>query len=532
MSEKIVSTDHLSLDEALKIEGDISRFSDGELETFAGSSIIRGSSLRTSIENGELALLSEMPTSPVLSRHSGSYYLTSTHTPSLHPSATKTFERRFSDGNIGKVASRNSGSLNPASPMPTYIPEPIVKPLPRNYDLIKISNNLSKPKTNKIFAKSCTQPFGNTEACQKKESISNAFNPWGLFISSAEAMPIAMMANSEIALGLGAAQNTSTNKKAALALTKIAGKIKDKKLDNLLFTIETAPAMSIAVMLFKALQFNDDTQYTEDELRNTQEVQSRIRVHITKSVNGSIYPTVSAFHIDDTNIPVRNVEKNEQDQYSVVLEDNGPKIYWSPDESGKQVPHATPSQDDGESFSDIWVNPIHDGKYNTTTTQPMPKETDWRDAILVFPVGSGIEPLYIVYSKISSRLPRNNGKWVKGEPGNGLWLSDIPEVNKITNGEPIPFKDGKPIFDKWSKGSLIFDEGILNGTKSDFNLVYEDIAISKGLKSRNSAKNLLLDKELTPHHNTTTEIQLIPTDLHGNIPHIGSASHLRNLNNE
>ncbi|MFV0379201.1 MAG: HNH endonuclease [Anaerorhabdus sp.] len=32
---------------------------------------------------------------------------------------------------------------------------------------------------------------------------------------------------------------------------------------------------------------------------------------------------------------------------------------------------------------------------------------------------------------------------------------------------------------------------------------------------------------LTPHHTSTTSIDLIPTDLHGNIPHIGSASDLR-----
>lgn len=35
---------------------------------------------------------------------------------------------------------------------------------------------------------------------------------------------------------------------------------------------------------------------------------------------------------------------------------------------------------------------------------------------------------------------------------------------------------------------------------------------------------------VTPHHANTTRIQLIPKDLHGNIPHIGSASDLRGDN--
>ncbi|OMI04558.1 hypothetical protein BTA30_07620 [Bacillus swezeyi] len=32
---------------------------------------------------------------------------------------------------------------------------------------------------------------------------------------------------------------------------------------------------------------------------------------------------------------------------------------------------------------------------------------------------------------------------------------------------------------------------------------------------------------MTPHHLDDVTIQLVPTDLHGNIPHIGSASDLR-----
>lgn len=46
-------------------------------------------------------------------------------------------------------------------------------------------------------------------------------------------------------------------------------------------------------------------------------------------------------------------------------------------------------------------------------------------------------------------------------------------------------------------------------------------------KSKNQGKAWLKEKRLTPHHKSSTEIELIPTDLHANIPHIGSASDLR-----
>ncbi|ASE98381.1 HNH endonuclease [Burkholderia cepacia] len=45
--------------------------------------------------------------------------------------------------------------------------------------------------------------------------------------------------------------------------------------------------------------------------------------------------------------------------------------------------------------------------------------------------------------------------------------------------------------------------------------------------SANAAKNLLKEKGLTPHHLSTTEIQFIPSDLHGNVPHTGSAADMR-----
>ncbi|WP_429177408.1 HNH endonuclease [Kosakonia sp. 1610] len=35
------------------------------------------------------------------------------------------------------------------------------------------------------------------------------------------------------------------------------------------------------------------------------------------------------------------------------------------------------------------------------------------------------------------------------------------------------------------------------------------------------------EKGLTPHHLSTNTIILVPGDLHGNVPHIGSASDMR-----
>ena len=82
-------------------------------------------------------------------------------------------------------------------------------------------------------------------------------------------------------------------------------------------------------------------------------------------------------------------------------------------------------------------------------------------------------------------------------------------------------------FTPWSKGQITFEEGVLNGTDADFKAVYKYVQQQKGLSSPTAAKNYLREMELTPHHLDNTRIQLIPTPLHGNVPHIGSASDLR-----
>ena len=126
----------------------------------------------------------------------------------------------------------------------------------------------------------------------------------------------------------------------------------------------------------------------------------------------------------------------------------------------------------------------------------------------------------------TTRLPRTNGKW-EGEPGNGKWYSDKPEVKNITNGEGLEFINGRPNFSPWSEGDIVFEKGKLTGTPNDFSLVYEKIQHQYNLPSKNAAKKLLKQAGVTPHHKSSTVIELIPTDLHGNIPHIGSASDLR-----
>ena len=128
-------------------------------------------------------------------------------------------------------------------------------------------------------------------------------------------------------------------------------------------------------------------------------------------------------------------------------------------------------------------------------------------------------------TELAKRLPKNAGEWL-GNAGESLWKSTKSAVNKVTKGDGVPFKNGYPDFSKWSKGKMRFKD--LDGTSKDFDKVYERVAKQKGLKNKTQGKKYLKDKGLTPHHHQDGKtIELIPTNLHKNIPHSGGASKLR-----
>jgi uncharacterized protein RhaS with RHS repeats len=124
------------------------------------------------------------------------------------------------------------------------------------------------------------------------------------------------------------------------------------------------------------------------------------------------------------------------------------------------------------------------------------------------------------------RIPKTGGRW-DGTPGDSNWFSDNTKVITVTKGEGVPFKNGLPNFDKWSQGDLQIDN--MTGGKKDFDLVYEKLKIEGNLKSKAEAKRFLKQNGLTVHHHPDMKtIQLIPSDLHNNIPHEGGASKIRN----
>jgi hypothetical protein len=123
------------------------------------------------------------------------------------------------------------------------------------------------------------------------------------------------------------------------------------------------------------------------------------------------------------------------------------------------------------------------------------------------------------------RLPKN-GTW-SGTPGHSDFIPNNPQALGLPAGTRVPFLNGYADFSQWSKASLKVPG--LNGLHAhDMPLVYEQLAQQEGLANPTVARNWLAEQGLTPHHAGGNTVQLIPTDLHGGVRHIGGAWELRN----
>ncbi len=283
-----------------------------------------------------------------------------------------------------------------------------------------------KKKTNeKVYAKACSNSYGDTSASILREVFKHSMNEFGLFadigsliIPKAHAGVLSegmLMGEENTAVTssrfAGQSNQSKWNKNAAIQLTKVAGNIQDSVLsDWRLFTKEAKKGEQKIEALFigRATQYDDHTQYTEDQLRKIEHAATRIRVRMEAPKNGSPYPSIEPYHVGHGNVPVRHVKQEKNGDFSVQLTDDTPPIYWTPDKSKTPLPTTTPSQDDGVDFNNLIITPVTTYPAGIKHVNPIQDQTDWHDLILIFPENSGIKPLYVVFNS-HSYIPKPKG---------------------------------------------------------------------------------------------------------------------------
>ena len=142
------------------------------------------------------------------------------------------------------------------------------------------------------------------------------------------------------------------------------------------------------------------------------------------------------------------------------------------------------------------------------------------------PVAKGIDPT-VPPDRASS------GFWTdEHAKGNTAWYSDNQLLNEVTGYKPVMFKDGYPILDDYTQQTVRLE--YMFGDKRDFGTC--DIELARrfakfkrdGTPNQSWAEDYRRVNKLTwHHHQDRVRMQLVPRDLHENLPHAGGASGAR-----
>lgn len=153
-------------------------------------------------------------------------------------------------------------------------------------------------------------------------------------------------------------------------------------------------------------------------------------------------------------------------------------------------------------------------------------------------------------NEIKTRTPENHGKW-DGEKGNSTWYPDPdytpPEKSRNPEDRPysnpdnlswgeilekygldgIKFKDGFPVFDEISRGTVEIEDFETGGSDAkDRNFKRADIAMAKQRGcTPEEVKKWREENNYTWHEcEDKRTMQKVPNEIHANVPHDGGRS--------
>ncbi|WP_445571020.1 colicin E3/pyocin S6 family cytotoxin [Pseudomonas sp. E102] len=168
----------------------------------------------------------------------------------------------------------------------------------------------------------------------------------------------------------------------------------------------TAPVAAGALVglvgLLMPSNLGDGSLYTEEQLRSLEKARSRVRLHVETQADGTLkgYGYNTQSRRDWEMIPVVTFQARGEQQ--VAAFGDGVELIWTP----AVDPCATlgiPALEAAPQAPRIWIFPPTPMADSIIVNPIYPPE--YKDFILVFPVGSGVSPLYIVLSVRRKGLP-------------------------------------------------------------------------------------------------------------------------------
>jgi hypothetical protein len=228
-----------------------------------------------------------------------------------------------------------------------------------------------------VFAKTCTVPPESTDAGSVIEPVANFGH----------------------AVVMGSTAIASTEGSATLG--RVAGQAALETLGTWSLRGAAIAAGTAASTLLLALWPTSmgDSTLTAEQLRRMTVAPTRVRFQFRRDAEGIM--RVYGIHTSATSgmdsVPVVEVDWNK---YRSAMEAklNGITIIWTPN-NGPVVQAPTTYPGVTDALANILVHPVAEDTDSQIEIYPASDDLTWQDCILVFPVGSGVPPLYLVFAK-------------------------------------------------------------------------------------------------------------------------------------
>ncbi|MFW9080307.1 colicin E3/pyocin S6 family cytotoxin [Pseudomonas sp. P2757] len=209
-----------------------------------------------------------------------------------------------------------------------------------------------------------------------------------------------------------------------------------------------AAALAGLVALFWTPTLGDSALYTEEQLRSLKQARTRVRLRIEQQADGTLkgYGFYTGKNRDWEMVDV--VHFTPRDSRFVADLGEGIELIWTPAVDGADV-LGIPALEAAPQAPHIWVYPPTKAADGILVNPVYPPE--YRDFILVFPVGSGVRPVYIVVNL-------SHGDYHQ-KPNN---LPAYPDARWATPKTPI--KGGGGLRPRWKdRGGIIYEWDFRHG---------------------------------------------------------------------
>ncbi|KOY02947.1 colicin E3/pyocin S6 family cytotoxin [Pseudomonas nunensis] len=156
-----------------------------------------------------------------------------------------------------------------------------------------------------------------------------------------------------------------------------------------------ATVLAGLVALFWTPSLGDSALYTEDQLRALKQARTRVRLRVEQQADGSLkgYAFYTGKNRDWEMVDVAQFELLGSQQVADL--GDGIELIWTPAVDGSDI-LGIPALEAAPQAPHIWVYPPTEAADSIIVNPVYPPE--YKDFILVFPVGSGVKPVYIVVS--------------------------------------------------------------------------------------------------------------------------------------